>query len=108
MRKSILIAEYDAKIATALTVRLEAAGYLVQSAPDGYRSFMAAVALKPDLILMDIHMPYGDGLSVAEELRNTESEPIPIIFITASRDKAYCERAQKIGAAGYFEKPFDS
>jgi DNA-binding response OmpR family regulator len=108
MKKTILIAEDDKKTALALTIRLQAAGYEVLSVPDGFRSFMQAMSRKPDLILMDIGLPFGDGLSVAEELQDSDLSAIPIIFMTASRKKSLQSRAQEIGAAGFVKKPFDS
>ena len=105
--KTILIAEDDKKIAIALQVRLKAAGYDVVSMPDGFRSFMLAVSRQPDLILMDVFMPYGDGMRVAENLSEQGCPHIPIIFMTASKKKGLWLRAQEAGAVAFFEKPFD-
>jgi two-component system KDP operon response regulator KdpE len=69
---------------------------------------MQAMSRKPDLILMDIGLPFGDGLSVAEDLQNSDLSAIPIIFMTASKKKSLQSRAQEIGAAGFVKKPFDS
>ncbi|PWU15748.1 MAG: hypothetical protein C5B50_14885 [Verrucomicrobia bacterium] len=108
MKKTILLAEDDKRLATALTVRLDAAGYNVLAVPDAFRSYMAAVGQKPDLILMDITMPYGEGFAVARELRDVNLSDIPIIFMTASSRKSLYQQAQELGAAGFFRKPFDS
>ena len=105
--KTILIAEDDKKIAIALQVRLKAAGYNVVSMPDGFRSFMLAVSQQPDLILMDVFMPFGDGMRVAQNLAEQGCRNIPIIFMTASKKKGLWVRAQEVGAAAFFEKPFD-
>ena len=67
--KRILIVEDDTRIATALGVRLEAAGYIVLIAPDGFRGLQLALAWRPDLIVMDIWMPVGIGFSVAQRLQ---------------------------------------
>jgi CheY-like chemotaxis protein len=56
---------------------------------------------------MDIWMPVGLGLSVAQRLRDLGLQSIPVIFITASRLKGLREAAAKLGAVGYFEKPYD-
>jgi CheY-like chemotaxis protein len=106
--KKILIAEDDKKIGAALEIRLKAAGYEVQNVPDGFRSYLRATAWTPDLILMDIFMPLGSGLEVAEELEDSGLAKIPIIFMTASRRKGHKEKATKLKAAGFFEKPFDT
>src|SRR3954452_8165199 len=107
MNKTILVLEDDPKIAIALAVRLEAAAYHVLTAPDGVRGLKLALTRRPDLILMDIWMPVGLGLSVAQRLRDLGLQEIPVIFITASRLKGLREAAAKLGAAGYFEKPYD-
>ena len=104
--KTILIADDDKKIATALARRLEASGYAVLTAPDGLEALKIAVAQKPDLILMDIWMPAGMGFSVAERLSEL-GLAIPIIFLTASRKPGLWAASQEVGAAGYIEKPYD-
>jgi len=107
-KQTVLIAEDDKRIAAALTVRLEAAGYKTVTTPDGFRSFMTAVSGRPDLILMDVFMPIASGFSVAEELRKADLADIPIIIVTASKKKSVREQAAEIGAAAFFEKPFDA
>lgn len=105
--KKILVLEDDPKIATALVVRLEAAGYEVLTAPDGVQGLKIALVHRPDLIVMDIWMPIGLGFSVAQRLRELGLASTPLIFITASRLKGLREAAAQLGAAGYFEKPYD-
>ena len=106
--KKILIVEDDAKIATALGVRLEAAGYSVLVARDGFRGLQLALVWRPDLIVMDIWMPVGIGFSVAQRLQNLGVTGIPIIFITASKLKGLRETVSELGAVAFFEKPYDS
>src|SRR5262245_19835895 len=106
--KKIMVVEDDARIATALEVRLKSAGYGVTTAGDGFNGLKMTVATKPDLILMDIMMPVGMGFSVAERLRDLGLGNIPIIFITASKRAGLRKTAQKLGAAGFFEKPYDA
>jgi len=106
--KKILITEDDRQIAAALKIRLTAAGYEVQIVEDGLRSYLRAQTWSPDLILMDIFMPTGSGLDVAEVLKDAGLDRIPIIFITASKREDLRERAKALNAAGFFEKPFDT
>jgi len=106
--KTLLVVEDDPKICAALRVRLGAAGYHVVAAPDGFSGLKMAVAEKPDLILLDIMMPVGMGFSVAERLKDLGLGEIPIIFITASKRAGLRKMAQKLGAAGFFEKPYDA
>ena len=105
--KRILIIEDDTKIAAALAIRLAAAGYDVMAASDGLEGMQVAVKDRPDLLLMDIWMPVGLGFSVAQRLKDIGLGEIPIIFITASKLKGLREAAQKMGAAAFFEKPYD-
>jgi len=106
--KKILILEDDTAIAAALAIRLEAAGYEVLTAPDGVQGLKLVLDQRPDLILMDIWMPVGIGFSVAKRLQSLGLGGIPIIFITASKQKGLKKAAKNLGAAGFFEKPYDS
>jgi len=106
--KKILVVEDDAKIAAALRVRLESAGYVVVTAGDGFSGLKMTMTHKPQLILLDIMMPVGMGFSVAERLKDLGLGEIPIIFITASKRAGLRRTAQQLGAAGFFEKPYDA
>jgi DNA-binding response OmpR family regulator len=105
--KRILIMEDDTKIAAALAIRLQAAGYDVMTAQDGWQGFQIALNDRPDLLLLDIWMPIGLGFSVAQRLHELGLSGIPIIFITASRLKGLKEAASRAGAVAFFEKPYD-
>jgi CheY-like chemotaxis protein len=105
--KRILIAEDDARVAAALAIRLEAAGYEVMRAPDGFRGLQLTVREQPDLIIMDIWMPIGTGFSVAQRLQSLGLADIPIIFITASKLVGIKEAVEGLGAVAFFEKPYD-
>jgi len=106
--KRVLIVEDDTKIAAALAIRLEAAGYGVMTARDGFSGLKLALETRPDLILMDIWMPVGMGFSVVQRLRSLGLEGVPIIFITASKLKGLRKTAEKLGAIAFFEKPYDA
>ncbi len=106
--KKILIIEDDAKIATALAIRLEAAGYQACTAANGFEGLKMALDDRPDLILMDIWMPVGIGFSVAQRLQTLGLKGVPVIFITASKLGGLRKTAKQLGAAAFFEKPYDS
>ena len=105
--KSILIIEDDRKIALALSLRLKSAGYEATMAYDALTGVNAAVTNPPDLLLLDICLPGGGGFTVAEKLQTLVRTPIPIIFITASKQPGFRQKANELGAAGYFEKPYE-
>jgi DNA-binding response OmpR family regulator len=106
--KEVLIIEDDEKIATALALRLKAAGYKATAAYDALTGVDAAVRNPPALVLLDISMPGGNGFFVAERIRTLIPTPTPIIFLTASKQPAFQEKAKNLGAAGYFEKPYEA
>jgi len=106
--KRILIVEDDKRITAALQIRLAASGYTVLIAHNGFDGLKLAVAERPDLILMDIMMPVGMGFSVAERLKASACAETPIIFITASKRTCLRRTAEKLGAVGFFEKPYDA
>jgi len=106
--KKILIIEDDTKIATALAIRLEAAGYQACAAANGFEGLKMALDNRPDLILMDIWMPVGIGFSVAQRLQTLGLKGVPVIFITASKLSGLRKTARQLGAAAFFEKTYDS
>jgi len=106
--KKILIVDDERDIVKVLTLRLRSNGYDVVTAFDGSQALFMAHKENPDLILLDIRMPAGDGFSVAERLRQSEmTHTIPIIFLTGSPEKNSEERAQGLGARFYIKKPYD-
>lgn len=106
--KKILVVEDDKQIAMALKVRLRAAGYQVLQAFDTVSGTSMVKKHQPDGILLDISMPGGDGFDVAERVRDSIGSSAPIIFITAHKEPELRRRAADLGAAGFFEKPYDS
>jgi DNA-binding response OmpR family regulator len=107
--KKILIVEDDQKIAMALMIRLKANGYNASVASDAIAGASQARAMKPDLILLDITLPGGNGFQLAETfLRMPETNGTPVIFITASKSPELMQKVEELGAIGLFEKPFDT
>jgi DNA-binding response OmpR family regulator len=106
-RQRILVVEDDHRIASALAVRLENAGYDVLSAPDGRQGLLSAAAHRPDLIISDIWMPDPIGFLNKERLENLGLANVPVIYITASRKDDLREIALEEGAAAFFEKPYN-
>lgn len=107
-KKKILIVDDERDIVKALTIRLGANGYDVVSAYDGAQGVFLAHKEKPDLILLDIRMPSGDGFSVAEKLKQvSRTSRIPVIFLTGSPEREAEEKALALGARFYIKKPYD-
>jgi len=107
-KKKILIVDDERDIIKALMIRLQGAGYDVVTAFDGAQGVFMAHKEKPDLIILDIRMPAGNGFSVAQRLkRSTHTFTIPVIFLTGSPDKGSEEKAMALGARFYIKKPYD-
>ena len=93
----------------ALCMRLEAMGYTVESASDAVYAMSSAMTFKPEVVLLDINLPGGDGFVVADRLRaSAELANTPIIFITASQDPKLRALASEYRASRYMEKPFQA
>lgn len=80
---------------------------VVGTAHDGYEALTKARKLKPDVILMDIHMPDCDGVA-ATRLIKAEIPDIKIVILTMSEDEADLFEAVKSGASGYLLKSLDA
>ena len=86
---------------------LELTGYKTSFASNGKQALLSVDTIQPDLILLDLMMPEMNGLEVCKKLKeNPYFCQIPIIFLTASNDKADLIQAFKKGAADYITKPF--
>jgi CheY-like chemotaxis protein len=107
--KTVLLVEDNAKLALAFGVRLKSMGYTVHIAADAITAVAEARKRLPDVVLLDISLPGGDGFLVAERLSKMVSAgATPIIFITASKRPDLRERAMKLGATAFLEKPFEA
>jgi DNA-binding response OmpR family regulator len=107
-KKKILIVDDERDIVKALTIRLQGAGYEVVTAFDGAQAIFVAHKERPDLIILDIRMPAGDGFGVAEKLRHSASTfSIPVIFLTGGPERNSEEKAMTLGARFYIKKPYD-
>jgi DNA-binding response OmpR family regulator len=107
-KKKILIVDDERDIVKALMIRLQSNGYDVIAAFDGAQGLFMANKEIPDLVILDIRMPAGDGFSVGEILRQSDrTHRIPIIFLTGSPETNAEERAMAVGARFYIKKPYD-
>jgi DNA-binding response OmpR family regulator len=107
--KKILIVEDDRDLTLGLSIRLRAAGYGVVVAQDGASVMSAALKHSPDLILLDIGIPGGNGLVVLERLKqNVNTAYLPVIVMTAWDPATVKEKTRELGAVAFFQKPADS
>ena len=106
--KRILVVDDDTKIARALAIRLQAAGYESLTAINGLDAVDLVFTHKPDLIIMDIWMPQAMGILTAQRLKHFGLSDVPVIFLTASRKEDVWPILEEVQPAGFFEKPYNS
>lgn len=98
-QKTVLITDDDPAFVQALARRCEGLNLQVQTASDGLETMMLVAKQPPDLLIIDVHMPAVDGLSVCEKLIEDPSiPPIALIMLTGASDRATIQRCQSLGA----------
>ncbi len=101
----VLIAEDEALIRMDLREMLEEEGHeIVGEARNGREAVEMARTLRPDLVFMDIQMPWMSGIEAAETI--THETLAPIVMVTAFSQASYVEQAALAGAMAYIVKPF--
>jgi DNA-binding response OmpR family regulator len=107
--KKILLIDDDKDILQVLNLRLRSQGYQVAAASDAISAVSVARKEKPDLIVLDIGLPGGDGFIVMQRLKSLLDFALtPIIVVSARDEAATKDRALKAGAVAYFQKPINS
>jgi len=106
---NILIADDQPDNRTLLGRYLTNEGYDFVTAGDGLETLAKVRSELPDLVLLDVNMPYKDGFAVLEEIRSDPAtRHIPVIILTAARlDAADVQSGLNLGADDYITKPFD-
>lgn len=103
----ILLVDDDADLLEAVRIRLSAYGFDVYTASDGVEAARSVHMYTPDVIVLDIGMPHGDGHWVARQIKNDPvTESIPIIFLTARSAMKDFQRAHDTGVEKFITKPF--
>jgi DNA-binding response OmpR family regulator len=107
--KKILIVDDDPDVRQGMYVRLKANNYDTFFAADALSSMAEARKNEPDLIILDLGLPAGDGFVVMERFKNIPAlAVIPVIVVSARDVLANKERALKAGAKAYLQKPVDN
>jgi CheY-like chemotaxis protein len=105
-RAKILVIDDDPSMLTLVKRQLENAGYAVLLAEDGIVGGRLALNAAPNLILLDVDMPYLSGYELAQFLKaDPITWDIPVVFLTS--DKAVEERTIRLGAQAYIKKPLN-
>jgi DNA-binding response OmpR family regulator len=105
----ILIVDDDQHLLLALTARLKASGYNVICAADAISAVAVARKESPDLVILDLGLPAGDGFLVLERMRGLpDLVAIPVIVLSARDPAENKKRALDAGALAFFQKPPDN
>ena len=104
----ILIVEDEFDLAKMVRKRLQEAGYETMIASDGYMGVKLAHEQKPDLIMLDLKLPAGGGMTVLKSVRLAANLGyIPIVVLTGMQDEQYKKQILDMGVDAYLEKPYD-
>ncbi len=107
---SIIIIDDNAKFCSIISDRimLEDRYHVVGIAHNGMQGLEKILQYRPEIIVLDIMMPFVDGITVLEELRDT-ADYMPIVIVySAINDEEITRRVFALGAKRYFVKPFDA
>src|SRR2546430_15804217 len=108
-RQKILVIEDDPVARADLEARLAANGYTVARAADAASALTGVNREHPDLILLDLGLPAGDGDLVLERLRKNEAlASIPVLLVTGRSDADTRKRVEAMGVAPVPTKPVDT
>ncbi len=107
-KAKILIIEDDRDISGLLGVRLKANGYEPAFAGDAVTALTVARKEQPDLVILDIGLPGGDGVRVMERMKTIPALAFVPVIVVSARDPAMtADRTRAAGARAYLQKPFE-
>lgn len=107
-RLRVLCADDDATTVALVSTGLQRRGWVVSSAVDAMQAFMFAQKQQPDIVLLDIRMPGGDGYQVLRRLKTSaRTSAIPVVVVSGSDDDRAPARSLRLGAEAFVAKPLD-
>jgi len=105
----VLIVEDDLDFLQILERRFQDHNFEVISALDTFQAIQVAHDKKPDIIILDLKLPGGGGLTALQNLRlSAHTKDIPVVISTASDDNALKEAVSQKTVSAYFEKPYET
>jgi len=106
---TILVVEDELDVQKVVAKRLSSHGFTVHCASDGYQAVEMAHRINPDLILLDLQLPAGDGLTVLRKMRmSAKIQRARVVILTGITNDGYKEKVLKEGVDAYLQKPYDA
>jgi len=104
---TVLVADDDADILHVIELNFRLEGFEVVTARDGADALAKAVAVRPDLVVLDVLMPGIDGYTICARIRADASlAAVPVLIVSANYGSADLEAARRAGANDFLVKPF--
>ncbi|MEJ5170424.1 MAG: response regulator [Fimbriimonadales bacterium] len=108
MPLKVLVCDDERHIVRLIQVNLERQGFQVVTAFDGKEGLEKVRSEKPDIVVLDVMMPYMDGFEVLKSIRREpETENLPVIMLTAKAQDKDVFEGYHYGADMYLTKPFN-
>jgi twitching motility two-component system response regulator PilG len=108
-RNRILIVEDEENLLKLESILLTSKGYQVYGATDGRSALEEIERIMPDLVLLDIMLPDLDGFEVCRQIKeNPGTCHVPVVMLSARKNRQDVERGAQVGADAYVTKPFKS
>lgn len=108
MTWKVLIVDDEPNIVASLEFLMRRGGHETMVARDGEEALTAVESFRPDLVLLDVALPYRDGFEVCQRLRADGWVDLKIVMLTAKGREAEVAKGMAVGADAYVTKPFST
>lgn len=106
---TILVVEDELDVQKVVAKRLTMRGFTVHCASDGYQAVQLTHKVSPDLIVLDLQLPAGDGLTVLRSLRKSNAtKKTHIVVLTGMTNEIFKQSVLTEGVDAYLQKPYDA
>jgi DNA-binding response OmpR family regulator len=108
-QQRIVVADDDPIVIKFLSAVFQDEGFEVRVAEDGEKALRVIREARPDLVILDLVMPYRDGFEVCQMIRSTaETSRVPVIILSMKEREQDALRAFEVGADDFIRKPFNA
>ena len=105
---NIIVADDDKVLSKMICGILKESGHTTRAVFDSMQVMMSAIKDPPDLVILDINMPGGNGVDALRKLKmSSKTNGVPVIIITGSTDEKLSDEVLKLGASHFLSKPIE-